>query len=120
VGGLGFTCLVPPVPKPRHALRPTFLRQWRKHRGLTLERAGEFLHMTGQNLGKIERGEYPYDQPLLERAAELYACEPVDLLIRDPSDPEGIWSIWESAQPGERRQALRVLKALKGEEEDAA
>jgi transcriptional regulator with XRE-family HTH domain len=94
------------------------LRQWRKHRGLTLESAAEFFHMTGQNLGKIERGQVPYDQPLLERAAELYACEVADLLIRDPSDPEGLWSLWDHAQPAERRQVIRVLRALK--DEDAA
>jgi transcriptional regulator with XRE-family HTH domain len=103
-----------PVPKPRHKLRPTFLRQWRRHRGLTLERAAEFFHMTGQNLGKIERGQVPYDQTLLERAAELYACVVADLLMRDPSDPEGMWSLWDRARPAERRQAVELIKVVVG------
>lgn len=68
--------------------------------------------MTHGNLSKIERGLVPYNQELLETLAELYRCEPVDLLIRDPSEPESIWSIWDRAQPGERRQIAAVADAV--------
>ncbi len=68
--------------------------------------------MTHGNLSKIERGLVPYNQELLEALAELYACEPVDLLIRDPSQPSSIWSLWDHAQPGERRQIEAIAEAL--------
>ena len=92
--------------------RPTFLRQWRLHRGKTLVQVAEELHMSHGQLSRIERGQQPYNQELIERLAELYMCEPVDLLIRDPSEPTNIWSIWDHAKPGERRQIAAVAEAL--------
>ncbi|WP_084673874.1 helix-turn-helix domain-containing protein [Methylobacterium sp. WSM2598] len=103
---------MPPVPKPKRERRPIFLRQWRKHRGYSLAQVGAEVGMTGPNLGRIEKGEVPYSQDLLEMLAEFYNCEISDLLIRDPSDPEGIWSIWEQAKPAEREQIVKVAKAL--------
>lgn len=89
-----------------------FLREWRKHRQKTLEAVADHLHMSHSQLSRIERGSQPYNQELLEKLADLYMCDVVDLLIRDPSDPEGMWTIWERAQPGERRQIRDVAEAL--------
>jgi transcriptional regulator with XRE-family HTH domain len=93
-------------------LRRTFLREWRRHRDKTLVQVAEELHLTHGQLSKIERGLQPYNQELLERLSEIYNCEPVDLLIRDPSEPTNIWSIWNQAKPGERRQIETVAEAL--------
>ena len=92
--------------------RPTFMRQWRLYRGKTLVQVAEELHVTHGYLSKVERGKQPYNQELLERLAEIYRCEPVDLLIRDPSEPSSIWSLWDRAKPGERRQIESVAEAL--------
>ena len=92
--------------------RQTFMRQWRQHRDKTLVQVAEHLHITHGYLSKVERGLQPYNQELLEALAELYNCDVVDLLIRDPSQPEGIWSIWDKAKPGERRQIESVAEAL--------
>ncbi len=72
--------------------------------------------MTGPNLGRVEKGEVPYSQDLLEQLADLYGCEIADLIVRDPTDPEGMWSIWERAQPAQRNQIAAVAKALIGDE----
>ena len=48
-----------------------------------------------------------------ERLAEALNCEPVDLLGRNPLDPEAPWSLSKSLSPQERRQAVEVIKALK-------
>jgi transcriptional regulator with XRE-family HTH domain len=92
--------------------RPTFLRQWRKHRDKSLVQVSELLHISHGQLSRIERGLQPYNQELLERLAELYMCEPVDLLMRDPSEPTNIWSLWDHAKPGEKRQIEAVAEAL--------
>lgn len=89
-----------------------FLREWRKHAGKTLEAVAELLHMSHSQLSRIERGKQPYNQELLERLADLYMCEVVDLLIRDPSDPEGMWTLWERAKPVEKQQIRNVAEAL--------
>ena len=86
--------------------RATYLREWRKHRGKTLVQVAEALTMTHGQLSRIERGDSPYNQTLLEALADIYACEPVDMLIRNPADPVSIWSIWDNAKPGERRQIV--------------
>jgi uncharacterized protein with HEPN domain len=34
------------------------------------------------------------------------------LLMRDPTDPEAMWSIWENALPAERRQIEELAKVV--------
>lgn len=68
--------------------------------------------MSHSQLSRIETFKQPYNQELLEKLAELYMCDVVDLLIRDPSDPEGMWTIWEKAKPAERRRIVAVAETL--------
>lgn len=93
--------------KPTH-----FIRQWRKHRGLTLERLADRLDITAGALSNIERGASGYTQPMLEALAYALMCEPADLIMRDPTAPDPIWSIWDTIPPSERAQALRVLETF--------
>jgi hypothetical protein len=80
-----------------------FLRAWRKKANKTLEQVAEQLHMSHSQLSRIETYKQPYNQELLEALADLYMCDVVDLLIRDPLDPEGMWTIWEKAIADRRR-----------------
>ncbi len=97
----------------KKARRKTYLREWRKVKpGRTLEAVAEELHISQPQLGRIERGDQPYNQDLLEALAALYGCSPADLLMRDPSDPEGMWSIWDQAKPGQRQQIAEVARTL--------
>jgi transcriptional regulator with XRE-family HTH domain len=86
------------VQATRHQYRRTFIRQWRLHRGLTLERLAERVGTTHASLSRIERGIQPYAQPLLEAIAEAH--------------PEDIWSVWDHAKPGQRRQIIEIAKTL--------
>jgi transcriptional regulator with XRE-family HTH domain len=95
-----------------HIRRPHFIRAWRKHVGKTLVQVAEELHMTHGQLSKIERGGHPYNQELLEKLSDLFGCDVPDLLIRDPSRGENIWSLWDRAKPGERIQIEEVAAAL--------
>ena len=98
----------------------TFLREWRKHKGLSLERVSEWLELekgmtlSVSQLSRIERGEQPYNQDLLEALADIYGAKrEADLIIRDPTDPQGIWSIWDQIPETQRPQAMAVLEALR-------
>lgn len=104
------TKLVRPRQKP--VLRRTFLRAWRESKGRTLEQASAAIGITHASLGRIERGKQPYSQRILEALAEYYGTDPASLLIRDPSDPDGIWSVWDHARPGERVQIVEIAKTL--------
>jgi transcriptional regulator with XRE-family HTH domain len=90
-----------------------FIKQWRKHRGLTQDQLAERIGIDRAYLSKIESGKRRYDQPFLEAAAVVLQCEPADLLMRDPSDPDGIWSIWDQLRPVERSQVVEIAKTLK-------
>jgi len=89
------------------------MRAWRQHRGYTLEQAAEMIGTTHATLSRIERGKLSYTQPLLEAAADAYRCEPADLIIRDPTQTDAIWSIWDQIDPVQRDQAAKVLQAFK-------
>jgi transcriptional regulator with XRE-family HTH domain len=75
-------------------------------------RCTERLGITHASLSRIERGLQPYNQPLLEGLAEHLNTDTASLLMRDPSDPEGIWSIWDKAKPAVRAQIVRLARAL--------
>ena len=101
-------------------LSKTFLRQWRMHCNRTLVQVGEHLHMSHSQLSRIERGAQPYNQEMLEALAELYMCDPVDLLIRDPSAKQSIWTIWDRASIAEKAQIEAVATALVDSDTKAA
>lgn len=89
-----------------------FIREWRKHRGLTQEQFAERVGIDRGYVSRIESGKRRYDQPFLEAAAEVLRCNPADLIMRDPGDPDGIWSIWDSVPEDQRARAAAVLKAF--------
>lgn len=97
---------------PRKTHKPTFIRQWRKAKGYSVERLAEMVEITGASLSRIERGLQPYNQEILERLADALMTDAASLLIRDPSDPEAMWSLWDRAKPGQRAQIRTVAEAL--------
>lgn len=92
--------------------RPTFIRAWRKHRGYTQEQLAEMVGMSPGNLSQIETRKQDYTASTLEALAMQLNCEPADLLVRDPTDPEGIWSLWDKAQPAQRKQIIAIVEGL--------
>lgn len=97
-------------PKPKKGL--PFLRAWRNHRTLTQEKLADRAGITQGMISQLENGQSDYTGELLKVLADALMCEPVDLLIRDPSQPEAIWTIWDQAKPAQRRQIVEVAKTL--------
>jgi len=89
-----------------------FIRQWRKHRQLTQEQLAERIGINRAHLSKIETGARDYDQKFLEAAALELRCEPADLLMRDPTSPQAIWSLWDQVPEKQRPLAVEVLKGI--------
>lgn len=103
------------IPRPkRPQLRPTYIRQWREHRGKTLEQLGEIIDMTHVSISRIERGLQPYSQPVLEAIADALQTDPASLLIRDPTDPDAIWSVWDDASQGDRQKIVDIARTITG------
>jgi len=105
-------------PHPKPARRRTFIRAWRKHRDLTLGKLAERLstelelQISEGQLSRIERGETPYSQDILEAVAAVLRCEPADLIMRDPREPDALWNLLDGLKPTQRQQAIEVIKAL--------
>lgn len=91
---------------------PNYIRQWRQHRRLSLEQLAARVPMDKGNLSKVERSLLPYNQEMLERLADALATEPASLLMRNPTDPSPIWSLWDRAKPAVKRQIEEVAAAL--------
>lgn len=96
--------------QPNHRL--TYIRQWRQHRDYSLDKLAQMVPMDKGNLSKVERGLLPYNQELLERLADALQTEVASLLMRDPSQPTNIWSLWDKASSAERTQIESVAEAL--------
>lgn len=91
--------------------RPTFIKAWRKFRGLTQEQLAERIDLGQPTVARIERGDIAYTQPVLEAIAEALRCEPADLIMRDPGK-QSIWSIWDQIEPQKREVATEMLAGL--------
>lgn len=91
--------------------RRTFIREWRIFRGLSQEKLAGRLGTTAASISRLEKGEQPYSQEILEGIAEALICEPQDLLMRKP-DQDAMWTIWERAKPAERGTIVDLAEAL--------
>lgn len=98
--------------KPGGERRRHFIKEWRKHRGLTMDRLADRLDISKATLSRIESGRQPYTQDTLEALADALSCEPADLIMRDPTAAGAIWSLWDRATPAQRQQIESVVRAL--------
>lgn len=102
---------VTPIPKVK-LYGPHFLRQWREHREKTLEEVGEAVGISHAQLGRIERRLQKYNQELLEKLADLYQTDPASLIMRDPTNEDAIWSLWDQAKPGQRNEIEKYAEFI--------
>jgi len=98
------------VERPKRG--PTFLREWRKHRGLTQEEAADQIELSQATLSRIETGTYPYTQDFLEKAALAYTCEPAELIMRDPLHTDTLWSIVDQLREVPEEERIRVRAVI--------
>lgn len=82
---------------------PNRMRYWRKRNHMSLEQVGEALEEAGVDvgtshaqLGRIERGEQPYNQQLLQGLSKLYGVRVTSLL--EVGIEEELGDKWEVAR----------------------
>ncbi len=92
--------------------RTIFIREWRRFRKLSQSKLGFRMGISREYVSLVENGKRRYDQVFLEAAAEALNCSIADLITRDPTKPEPIWSVWDKIKLEDREQALRVLSAF--------
>jgi transcriptional regulator with XRE-family HTH domain len=97
-------------PKRKRVL--TKIRQWREYRGLTQDDLAERLETSKASISRIETGEQAYTQDFLEACADALRTDPASLLMRDPTDDEAVWSIWDKAKIGERQMIESIVRSV--------
>lgn len=90
-----------------------YLREWRKHLDLSQEVLADRIGVNRSWISDIETGKKQYTQEFLEAAADALGIEPADLLVRNPLDPRGYWTIWDSIPPQERPQYAAAIEAMR-------
>ena len=92
-----------------------YLKEWRKFRSLTQQAAADAIDSSKGYISDLENGKRRYNQDILEALAELYMCDPADLLSQDPSEPEAeaeIVSIWDRIPRDSQAAARAMLESL--------
>ena len=103
--------------------RKTYIREWRNKRGLSLRRLAERLEtepggdlmISHASIGRIERGQQPYSQAVLEAIAEALGVSVALLLEVNPEKDGDVIDITlrlNKASPELRQQALNIIEAL--------
>lgn len=112
---------MPPRIRPhKPKARRTFIREWRKYRGLSqdglVDRVSEVVDsFSKSSLSRLESGRQPYSQPILEALSIVLECEPQDLLTRNPKVEDPAWDLFaqvRNASPQELAQISAVADAL--------
>lgn len=96
----------------RKQYRRSFIKQWRKHRGLTQDQLAERTGVSKPYISQIERGDRQWSQDLLETFAEVLRTDAASLITRDPTEPEGLWTIWDQLDPPKRRELVELAKVV--------
>lgn len=98
--------------RPKRQRRRTFIKQWREYRDLTQDALAERLGTSKASISRIETGDQAYTQDFLEACADALRTDPASLLMRDPTDDEAVWSVWEQAKPGERQMIESIVNSV--------
>lgn len=97
-----------------------YLREWREKKGLTQAAVAgrleflddERLPTTAASLSRLENGKQPYSEPIINALAEIYGCEPWELLGRDPTK-EGQVVYFEDYSLDEVEEARAIFEAIR-------
>lgn len=81
--------------------RPTYIRAWRKFRGITIEQLAEAADCSPGNISQLERGAQGYSQEMLEAIADALNCLPGQLLDYQPERPAFIGGQAAALEPAE-------------------
>lgn len=104
--------VMPKTKNPKR--RQHFLKEWRKHAGLTLAVAAERASMSESNLSLLENYKIDYTAKSLGALAEVYRCLPADLLAVDPRTSEGdFFASVRRLTPEQMDQLAKIAKTFR-------
>jgi transcriptional regulator with XRE-family HTH domain len=90
----------------------TFVRQWRKHRGLSQETLAERAGLSPPSISQLETGNQGFTDKSLARIAAALDCTPADLLVHDPSREDSFWPLCQQAERLTGADRIRLLRTI--------
>jgi transcriptional regulator with XRE-family HTH domain len=101
-------------------MKRPFFKEWREARKWTLNEALERLigigvEISGASLSRYENGDQPYSQDVLFALADIYGCDPEDLLTINPMKPDPpklVYDALRKAPPERQAEVWRMIEAL--------
>lgn len=105
---------------PRMGKRRIYLKEWRTHRKLTQSQVvdrlavheDDLLPKTTASLSRLENRKQQYSERVLEALADIYECEPDDLIGKDPSKDGVLIDFIRLLDAKKRQQAIAIIEAL--------
>lgn len=97
--------------------RRTFFKEWRLFRNLTQDDVIARLEVLGvefskPSISRVENGHQPYSEPILLALAEVYDCEPSDLIGRDPTWGRSLDATLNALQAADRARIISMVEAF--------
>jgi transcriptional regulator with XRE-family HTH domain len=100
--------------------RRTFIREWRKKRGLSLQQLADRLEVepggdllvSYSSLSRIETGKQPYSQPVIESIARALDVSVPMLLEAHPEREGEIVDLFRLMPPERQEEAIKILRVL--------
>lgn len=102
--------------KKRKIFGPWFLKEWREHNNLTVEKLADRVGMAGASISRLENRKQPYSQPVLEALAGALNCTPGDLVSRPPGFTDRLRAVMADMDADAQKKALAIVQALKDSE----
>lgn len=96
----------------RKTWRPIKLKQWRKFRGLSVEKLAELSGVSPGQISLLEQNKAGYSDESLVKLADALQCTRGEILDVDPMKGRPILSLWEEADAETRNQIETVARAL--------
>lgn len=100
--------------KIERPLLTSYVREWRRHRRMTLEKLAERADLSVSTVSSIERHNQDFTGKTLLKLADALDTTPASLIAGPPSRGGEIWSVWDDlGRRGRQTEAMAVLKALR-------
>ena len=79
---------------------------------MTQDDLAERLGTSKASISRIEAGQQAYTQDFLEACADALRTDPASLLMRNPTDEEAVWSLWDKAKVGDRKMIENIVRSV--------
>lgn len=96
-----------------------YIKEWRLKRGLSLRKLAARMEVSpGEelisfaSLGRIEKGQQPYSQPILEALGVALGVKPYMLIEMNPDADGEVIDLLKRLNDKDREKAIQILIAL--------